>query len=86
MTDLGLLFLKAQTLPTFIHIHHSTQSFVRQSPPRLYFTMIGICSVYPFGVVIWQDVGNMSCKRWHDATMRFKDTKKTSIMATFCAM
>lgn len=45
--------------------------------------MIGVCSVYPFGVVIWQDVSNMSCKRWHDATMRCKDTKKTSIMATF---
>lgn len=44
--------------------------------------MIGVCSVYPFGVVIWQDVSNMSCKRWHDATMRCKDTKKTSIMAT----
>ena len=26
------------------------------------FTMIGVCSVYPFGVVIWQDVSNMSCK------------------------
>jgi hypothetical protein len=24
--------------------------------------MIGVCSVYPFGVVIWQDVSNMSCK------------------------
>lgn len=45
--------------------------------------MIGVCSVYPFGVVIWQYVSNMSCKRWHDATMRCKDTKKTSIMATF---
>ena len=29
------------------------------------FTMIGVCSFYPFGVVIWQDVSNMSCKRWH---------------------
>jgi len=26
------------------------------------FTMIGVCSFYPFGVVIWQDVSNMSCK------------------------
>ncbi|MFC2739283.1 MAG: hypothetical protein ACFN4H_04410 [Prevotella sp.] len=26
------------------------------------FKMIGICSFYPFGVVIWQDVSNMSCK------------------------
>ena len=26
------------------------------------FTMIGVCSLYPFGVVIWQDVSNMSCK------------------------
>ena len=24
------------------------------------FTMIGVCSFYPFGVVIWQDVSNMS--------------------------
>jgi len=24
--------------------------------------MIGVCSFYPFGVVIWQDVSNMSCK------------------------
>jgi len=24
--------------------------------------MIGVSSVYPFGVVIWQDVSNMSCK------------------------
>ena len=33
------------------------------------FTMIGVCSFYPFGVVIWQDVSNMSCKRWHDAPL-----------------
>ena len=24
------------------------------------FTMIGVCSFYPFGVVIWQDVSNKS--------------------------
>ena len=24
------------------------------------FTMIGVCSFYPFGVVIWQDVSNIS--------------------------
>lgn len=24
------------------------------------FTMIGVCSFYPFGLVIWQDLSNMS--------------------------
>ena len=47
------------------------------------FTMIGVCSFYPFGVVIWQDVSNMSCKRWHDATMRCKDTKKLQLWQLF---
>ena len=50
------------------------------------FTMIGVCSFYPFGVVIWQDVSNMSCKRWRDATMHCKAYEKTSILATFCAI
>ena len=49
------------------------------------FTMIGVCSFYPFGVVIWQDVSNMSCKRWHGATMHCKGTQKTSIIETFGA-
>jgi len=37
------------------------------------FTMIGVCSFYPFGVVIWQDVSKMSCKRWqfHYALRRY---------------
>ena len=37
------------------------------------FTMIGVCSFYPFGVVIWQDVSNMSCK----------DTKKLQLWQLF---
>lgn len=49
------------------------------------FTMIGVCSLYPFGVVIWQDVSNMPSKRWHDATIRCKGTQKSSIIATFGA-
>ena len=49
------------------------------------FTMIGVCSFYPFGVVIWQDVSKMSCKRWHGATMRCKDMKKLSNRSIFHA-
>ena len=36
------------------------------------FTMIGVCSVYPFGVVIWQDVSNMMAFRHYALQMYSK--------------
>ncbi len=35
------------------------------------FTMIGVCSFYPFGVVIWQDVSNMSCNSLQIAIQKY---------------
>ena len=47
------------------------------------FTMIGVCSFYPFGVVIWQDVSNMSLQSRIRPLCFAKVHKRTSIIATF---
>ena len=50
------------------------------------FTMIGVCSFYPFGVVIWQDVSNMSLQSRFRPLCVAKILKKTSIIETFGAI
>lgn len=50
------------------------------------FTMIGACSFYPFGVVIWQDVSNMSLQsRLRPLCVaKVHKNSKLSLLLLFC--
>lgn len=51
------------------------------------FTMIGVCSFYPFGVVIWQDVSNMSLQSrlcLLCVAKIYKNPQLSQLLAAYC--